>query len=82
MRSISPMLAALAPLFAAPAAYSARSHRVPGSETIGDLTPFDIEGILFDPALGTLTSVTGELTGIVRPSVVADDPRSRRRCWE
>ena len=75
MRSISPMLAALAPLFAAPAASAAQiAQNLLAAETIGDLTPVRYRRDLFDPALGTLTSVTGELTGIVRPSVVADDP--------
>jgi hypothetical protein len=75
MRSILPMLAAVAPLAAAQAASAAQIRQnLQAIQTFGDFTPYPVIGSLFDPALGTLTSVTGELTGVVMPNLLVDDP--------
>ena len=40
---------------------------LPAVQTLGDFTPFDLRGLKFNPALGTLTAVQGELFGTVQP---------------
>jgi hypothetical protein len=68
MRATLPMAAVMS-LFAASSALAATiTQTLPAIETLGDFTPFDINGARFDPSLGTLTSVTGELTGTVTTS--------------
>ena len=68
MRSLSPIIVAAA-LFAAPPAFAAAiTQTLPAVQTIGDLRPFDIVGSRFDPSLGTLVSVGGQLTGTATPS--------------
>lgn len=67
MRSLSPIVVAAA-LFAAPPAFAAViTQTLPAVQTIGDLRPFDIVGSRFDPSLGTLVSVGGQLTGTATP---------------
>jgi hypothetical protein len=46
-------------------------QNLPAVQTLGDITPFNINGNPFDPALGTLTSVTATLTGIYTPNFLA-----------
>ncbi len=57
---------ALAALSATPAHALQIVQVLPVVQTLGDFTPFDITGALFNPALGPLTGVTGELAGTVQ----------------
>ena len=69
MRLSLPVAAAAllaATLLAPPQASAAQITQVlPAVQNFGDFTPFDIDGARFNPVLGTLVSVTGELTGTV-----------------
>lgn len=67
MRGLS--LAAALALAAAPATAASIVQVLPAVQTLGDFTPFDINGAQFNPALGTLTSVTGQLQGTALPEV-------------
>ncbi len=44
----------------------------PISQSIGDLTPFDINALPFDTTLGTLTGVTVEISGRYTPKTATD----------
>lgn len=56
-------------LAAPPVGAAAITQTLPAVQTLGDLRPFDIVGDRFDSSLGTLVSVTGELTGTVTPDL-------------
>lgn len=59
-------LTALAAMLAAPPALAITiTQNLPAVQSLGDFTPFDIKGSQFNPILGTLISVTGELKGTV-----------------
>lgn len=69
MRSLSPLVVAAA-LLVAPSAFAATiTQTLPAVQDLGDLRPFDIVGSRFDPSLGTLVSVGGQLTGTATPSL-------------
>src|SRR3978361_430700 len=44
----------------------------PISQSIGDLTPFDINALPFNPSLGVLTGVSVELIGHYTPTTATD----------
>lgn len=60
--AVAAMLTATTPAFA-----STIVQDLPATQSLGDFTPFDIDGAPFDPALGTLTAVTATLTGTLSP---------------
>ena len=58
---------------AAPAHAATIVQTIPGLvQDLGDFTPFDINALPFNPALGTLTDVSIELTGTVTPMTAND----------
>jgi hypothetical protein len=61
------MLTATAPAFAATIV-----QNLPAVQTMGDFTPFDINGNPFNPALGTLTDVSATLMGSYTPDFFVD----------
>lgn len=70
MRSLVFMAATAAVLLSAPPSGAATiTQTLPAVQDLGDLRPFDIVGARFDSSLGTLVSVSGDLTGSVTPSL-------------
>lgn len=69
MRSLSPMIAAAALLVASSASAATITQTLSAVQDLGDLRPFDLVGSRFDPSLGTLVSVGGQLTGTATPSL-------------
>jgi hypothetical protein len=67
MRTHSLMAAAAMLMAASPAVAATIVQDLPAVQSFGDFTPFDINGAAFNPALGTLTSVTATLTGSYTP---------------
>ena len=58
---------------AAPASAATIVQNIPGLvQDLGDFTPFDINALPFNPALGTLTDVTVEIIGNVTPMTAND----------
>jgi hypothetical protein len=72
MRVRSLIAAAAMLTVTAPAFASTIVQNLPAVQTLGDFTPFDINGNPFNPALGTLTSVTATLTGSLTPIFFSD----------
>ena len=70
------VLAAITPVLlfaAAPSHASVIVQNISGlNESLGDFTPFDINALPFNPALGTLDDVTVELIGSYTPKTAND----------
>jgi hypothetical protein len=58
-----------ATMLATPALADTIVQGLPAVQAMGDFTPYNIEGALFNPTLGTLTAVTATLTGTYTPAV-------------
>ncbi len=69
MRTLLPLATLTGLLAAAPTFAATITQLLPAVQNAPDLTPFSITGAAFDPGLGTLTSVTGELTGTVTANI-------------
>ena len=71
--TVSALTLASAVALSAPAQAATIVQNIPGLvQGLGDFTPFDINALPFNTALGTLTDVSIELTGSVTPMTAND----------
>ncbi len=68
MRAILPIAVIALSLATSPLLAAQITQNLSAVETAGDFIPFDINGSGFNSTLGTLVSVTGQLTGVVTAS--------------
>jgi PEP-CTERM motif len=59
-------------MFAAPVRADTIVQTIPVAQDLGDFVPFDVNALPFDPATGTLDSVTVEFTGNYTPQTASD----------